>query len=131
MSSGILGLPVCPRARQSRADLPDENSVAYEPDAVRSYYGDQATSARSDANTALAAVESQVNALEEALAADLGSSPAVTPTAARTAHDRSPSQLAALNRRRSNALATAKDYEIKATALYAKAKKAAEAIGAS
>lgn len=76
-------------------------------------------------------MESQVTALERALAANPGYSPAITPTAARSAHDRSVSRVAALDKRRSKALATAKEYETKAAALYAKAKKAAKAVGAS
>jgi hypothetical protein len=57
----------------------DNGGIAYQLDNVRSYHGDQAASARSDANTDLGAVESQVKALEQALAADPGYSPAISP----------------------------------------------------
>jgi hypothetical protein len=45
--------------------------------------------------------------------------------------DRLVSQVTALDKRRAAALATAKTYEAKGNALYAKAKKAAKAVGAS
>jgi hypothetical protein len=109
----------------------DNGGIVYQLDNVRSYHGDQAASARTDANADLAAVESQVNALEQALAADSGYSPAISPASARATHDRLVSQVTALDKRRATALATAKTYETKGNALYVKAKKAAKAVGAS
>ncbi len=109
----------------------DNGGIAYQLDNVRSYQGDQATSARSDANANLAAVDSQVKALERALAADPGFSAAISPASATSTHDRLFAQVAALDKRRAVALATAKAYETKGNALYAKAKKAAMTVGAS
>jgi hypothetical protein len=109
----------------------DNGAIAYQLDNVRSYHGDQATSARSDASTDLAAVESQVKALEQALAADPGYAPAVTAAAARSARDRLGADVATLDKRRATALSTAKSYETKGNTLYAKAKKSAKAVGAS
>lgn len=109
----------------------DNGGIDYQLDNVRSYHGDQAASARTDANADLAAVESQVKALEQALAADPGYAPAITAAAARSARDRLVAQVAALDKRRATALSTAKGYETKGNALYAKAKKSAKAVGAS
>lgn len=109
----------------------DNGGIAYQLDNVRSYHGDQATSARSDANADLAAVESQVKALEQAIAADPGYTPAITAAAARSARDRLVAQVAALDKRRATALSAAKAYETKGSTLYAKAKKSAKAVGAS
>ena len=109
----------------------DNGGIAYQLDNVRSYYGDQAMSARSDANSYLAAVESQVKTLEQAIEADPGFSPASTAADAQATRDRLAAQVAAFDTRRAAALSTAKGYETKGNALYAEAKKSAKSVGAS
>jgi hypothetical protein len=79
-------------------------------DNVRSYHGDQQLRPRSDANADLAGVASQMSALERALAANPSFSPAISPASATSAHDGLAVQVAALDKRRAAALATAKTY---------------------
>jgi hypothetical protein len=108
----------------------DRGVVSYQLDVVRSYHGDQATSARGQASTDLASIEAQAQALAAAVAANPSFVPAVTPSGARSMRDQLLAQVGALDKRRSAVLSTSNDYEKKADVLYAKAEKSAKAIGA-